>query len=432
MVWVPIALLLALPAHRATPPRRVTFSGNVAAILYKHCATCHHPGEAAPFSLLTYADASKRAVLIAKVTASRYMPPWQPEPGYGRFQGERRLSLADIATLKRWAAEGAPEGNPARAPTAPHFPEGWQLGTPDLIAHVAHPFTVPAEAADTYECFVVPLHLTKDKYVRAMEFRPGARSAVHHALFLLDAGHTALQNGDQYPCFGTPGFLPSGALGGWTLGMQPARMPEGRQLILRKGSTLVMQIHYHPTGKPETDQSELGLYFTDKPPAKWVADIALVSNHIDIPAGDRAYKVRDRFTTPVPVDVVGIIPHAHYICKDMKGWAILPNGRKRWLIWIRDWNFNWQEQYRYATPIRFPADTRFEMEFTYDNSADNVRNPNHPPKRVVWGPNTTDEMAGLHVQAIPVDMADWHELGQALWGKFMRMVGGGFCRRDGL
>jgi hypothetical protein len=161
-----------------------------------------------------------------------------------------------------------------------------------------------------------------------------------------------------------------------------------------------------------------------------VADIALFSNRIDIPAGDRDYKVRDHFETPVDVEAVGIIPHAHYICKDMKGWAILPDGRKRWLIWIRDWNFNWQEQYRYAVPMKLPAGTRFEMEFTYDNSEANPRNPNHPPKRVVWGPATTDEMAGLHVQVVPEDMDDWHELGQALWGKMMRMVGGGFYRRN--
>jgi hypothetical protein len=211
--------------------------------------------------------------------------------------------------------------------------------------------------------------------------------------------------------------------------MQPARMPDGLQLILRKGSDLVMQIHYHPTGKPETDQSTLGLYFTDKPPTKWVADIALGSHRIDIPAGERAYKVRDHFTTPVDVEAVGIIPHAHYICKEIDGWAILPDGRKQWLLRIRDWNFNWQEQYRYATPVKLPADTRLEMEFTYDNSDANPHNPNHPARRVVWGPDTTDEMAGLHVQVVPEDMDDWHELGQALWGKFMRSVGGGFYRK---
>jgi hypothetical protein len=406
-----------------------TFAREVAPILYQHCAICHHPGEVAPFSLISYPDAAKRAKLIAKVTASRYMPPWQPEPGYGHFQGERRLPDADISTLRRWADAGAPEGDPARIPPAPHFREGWQIGTPDMTVRMPKPFAIAADGPDQYMCFDIPLHLTADKYVRALEFRPEARSVVHHALFLLDSGHIGRQLGESYSCFGTPGFLPSGALGGWTPGTQPARMPDGLQLILRKDSDLVMQIHYHPTGRPETDQSTLGLYFTDKPPTKWVADIALGSHRIDIPAGERAYKVRDHFTTPVDVEAVGIIPHAHYICKEMKGWAILPDGRKQWLIWIRDWNFDWQEQYRYAAPVKLPADTDVQMEFTYDNSDENPRNPNHPARRVVWGPSTTDEMAGLHVQVVPEDMDDWHELGQALWGKFMRSVGGGFYRK---
>jgi len=420
-------MLDALLASRPAPPP--TFARDVAPILYQHCAVCHHPGEVAPFPLLAYQDAAKRAKLIATVTASRYMPPWQPEPGYGHFQGERRLRDADIATLRRWAEAGAPPGDPAQIPPAPHFPEGWQLGPPDMTVRMPKPFTIAADGPDQYMCFVIPLQLAADKYVRALEFRPEARSVVHHALFLLDAGHIGRQKGEAYPCFGTPGFLPSGALGGWTPGTQPARMPDGLQLILRKGSDLVMQIHYHPTGKPETDQSTLGLYFTDKPPTKWVADIALGSHQIDIPPGERAYKVRDHFTTPVDVEAVGIIPHAHYICKEMDGWAIMPDGHKQWLIRIRDWNFDWQEQYRYATPVKLPADTDLQMEFTYDNSDANPRNPNHPPKRVVWGPGTTDEMAGLHVQVVPEDMDDWHELGQALWGKFMRSVGGGFYRK---
>jgi hypothetical protein len=425
---LPAALAFAFPGTGPRPG--VTFSRDVAPILYRHCVSCHRPGEVAPFPLLSYHDAAKRAALIATVTASRYMPPWQPERGYGRFAGERRLSDADIATLRQWSENGAPEGSAADLPPPPQFPEGWQLGPPDLTARMPKPLAIPADGPDLYECIVIPLHLTEDKYVRAIEFRPQTRSVVHHALFLLDAGHIARRNGETYACFGTPGFLPSGALGGWSPGMQPARMPDGLQMILRKGSDLVLQVHYHPSGKPETDQSELGLYFTNSPPTKWVADIALVSRAIDIPAGDPAYTVRDHFTTPVDVEAVGIIPHAHYICRDMKGWAILPDGRKVWLLWIRNWNFNWQEQYRYAEPVKLPAGTRLEMEFTYDNSESNPRNPNHPPQRVVWGPGTTDEMAGLHVQVTPDNMDDWHELGQALWGKVMRMVGGGFYRRN--
>ncbi len=232
------------------------------------------------------------------------------------------------------------------------------------------PFAVAADGPDQYQCFVIPLSLTEDKYVRGIEFRPEAPSVVHHALFLLDAGHIARHKGANYPCFGTPGFLPSGALGGWTPGMQPTAAPDGLQMILRKGSDVVLQIHYHPTGKPQTDQSALGLYFTDKPPTKWIADIALVSNHIDIPAGERDYKVRDHFETPVDVEAVGIIPHAHYICKDMKGWAILPDGTGS------DGSSGFATgtstgRSNTAMPRRSncSAGTRFEMEFhPYDNS----------------------------------------------------------------
>jgi hypothetical protein len=408
----------------------VTFARDVAPILYGHCVVCHRPGESAPFSLLSYEDAARRAELIAQVTASRYMPPWQPEPGYGHFAGERRLTAAEIETLRRWAAEGAPQGAEIQAPKPPVFPDGWQLGRPDLVAHMARPYEVAAGGDDQYRCFVVPLGLERDRYVRAVEFRPSDRAVVHHALFFLDRSGLArrLDGGNGYSCFGAPGFLPSGALGGWTPGNFAIRMPADIPAPLRRGTDLVLQLHFHPTGKPEMEQAELGIYFADHPPTRSLMDIALGSHAIDIPAGDRAYKVRDHFTTPVDVDAIGIIPHAHYICRDMKGWAILPDGRKEWLIWIRDWNFNWQEQYRYAEPVRLPAGTRLEMEFTYDNSEANPRNPNHPPRRVLWGGGTTDEMAGLHVQVVPVRQSDAEELGQALWGKIMRMVGGGFYR----
>jgi hypothetical protein len=404
-----------------------TFTRDVAPILYRHCASCHHAGEVAPFPLITYKDATSRARLIAKVTAARYMPPWKPVHGYGNFDGERRLTRAEIDTLQRWAAADAPEGDPTLLPPPPKFNTGWQLGSPDLIAMMPKPFTVPADGPDLYECFVIPLHLDRDRYVRAVDFQPSDRKVVHHALLFIDAGVGSRPTG-EYSCFGTPGFLPSGSLGGWSPGAGPVIAFTDTATRLPHGSNLVLQVHFHPTGKRETEQARVGLYFTDVKPRKAVVDIGLVSRRIDIPAGDPSYKVGDHFTTPIDVHAVGIIPHAHYICKDMKGWAILPDGSKRWLIWIRDWDFDWQEQYRYASPVALPAGTRVEMEFTYDNSDANPRNPNSPPKRVTWGPGSGDEMAGLHIQVIPDNMADLPELGRALWGKIMRMVGGEFYR----
>jgi hypothetical protein len=404
-----------------------TFTRDVAPILYQHCAVCHHAGQVAPFPLLTYADASRRARLIADVTASRYMPPWKPVGGH--FQNERRLTLAEIDTLRRWAAAGTPEGDPKLAPPVPQFSSDWALGKPDLVIRLPKPFAIPADGPDLYQCFVVPSGVPADRYIRAFEFRPSNTKIVHHSLIFTESSGVARQIAGPtgtYPCFGSIGTLWTSAVGGWSPGNVPMAMPEGISVWLPRKTDLVIQIHYHPTGKAEEDQSSIGLYFADKPPTKHLVDIGLSSRHIDIPAGETNYKVHDHFTIPVDVDATGIIPHAHYVCRKVEGWAILPNGQRISLLRIDDWDFNWQDQYRYTHPLRLPADTRIEMELTYDNSEANPRNPNHPPKRVVWGPGVTDEMAGLHIQAIPVREEDMHELGLSLWGKVMREAGGSF------
>ena len=268
------------------------------------------------------------------------------------------------------------------------------------------------------------MNITRERYIRAVEFRPSNRRVVHHALLFTDASHIVRQ--PRYSCFGTIGLLPTLGIGGWSPGNQAIRMLEGAASPLQPGSKLVAQVHYHPDGKPEQDRWRAGFYFTDQAPVRRVVDVGLASRLIDIPAGDPHYVVRQHFTIPIAVDAVGIIPHAHLLCREMRGWAMLPDGRKIWLLNIKDWDFNWQDQYRYASPIRLPPDTRIEMEFVYDNSAANPRNPNSPPQRVVWGPGTDDEMAGLHVQSIPVHMEELPELGQALWGAVMRSVGGRF------
>jgi len=406
-----------------------TFSHDVAPVLYRRCASCHRPGGVAPFSLLTYADAAKRAGLIATVTAKRYMPPWLPSAPH--FQEERRLTDGEIALLAHWAAAGAPQGDAAAAPAPPQFPDGWQLGTPDLEARMAEQFDVPADGPDLYRCFVLPARIPLDRWVRAVDMQPANRRVVHHALLFQDISGTARQRdtGSGYECFGTPGFLPARGLGGWTPGSLPFRAPDDIPILLHAGADLVLQAHYHPSGKPETDRTAVALYFTDRPPQRRAMDIPLGSNRIDIPPGDSTYKVTDHFTIPVAVDAIGINPHAHYLCKEMVGYAVLPNGTRRTLLRIPEWNFDWQQEYLYATPVRLPAGTDVIMEFTYDNSDANPRNPNHPPRRVVWGPATTDEMAGLHIAVVPVHAADGDELASALWGKMIRATGGGGLRK---
>jgi hypothetical protein len=401
-----------------------TFTQDVAPIFYRHCAGCHHPGEVAPFPLIRYEDARKRARQISELTKARIMPPWQPAEGYGHFAGERRLSAAEIQTITQWAAAGAPEGDPAKLPDAPQFSDDWKLGKPDLVVTLPEPFTIPADGPDIYECFAVPMNLPEMRYVKAVEFRPSNRRIVHHALMFTDASHIKVD--PRYSCFGTVGLLPTLGIGGWSPGNGPVREPTGAALPVAAGSRLIAQVHYHPDGKEETDQWSVGFYFTPDAPTRRVVDVGVASRQIAIPAGESHYVVREHFTTPIAIDAIGIIPHAHFLCREMRGWAILPGGRKQWLLNIKDWNFTWQDQYRYSQPIRLPADTRIEMEFVYDNSAANPRNPNSPPKDVFWGPGVNDEMAGLHVQAIPVHMEELPELGRALWGAVMRSVGGRF------
>jgi hypothetical protein len=402
----------------------------VALILYRQCAACHRAGGVAPFSLLTYQDAAKRAQLISTVTSKRSMPPWLPSAPH--FREERRLSDAEIATLAQWAAAGAPAGDLATAPAPPRFPEGWQLGPPDLDARMALDFEVPADGNDLYRCFVAPAAIAQDHWVRAVDMRPGSPQVVHHAILFQDISGTARRRdtGSGYDCFGTPGFLPARGLAGWTPGSLPYQAPADMPELLHAHADLVLQVHYHPTGKAVADRTAVALYFTDQKPKRYAQDIPLGSNRIDIPPGDRAYKVTDHFTIPVDVDAIGINPHAHYICKEMAGYAVLPNGTRRTLLRIPEWNFNWQQEYLYAAPMRLPAGTDVVMEFTYDNSTDNPRNPNHPPRRVTWGPSSNDEMAGLHIAVVPVRPADAEDLGAALWGKMIRATQGGGLRKQ--
>jgi hypothetical protein len=397
-----------------------TFSHDVAPLLYRNCAGCHHSGGVAPFALLSYDDAAKRASLIATVTLKKYKPPWLPSAP--KFAHEMKLTDAEIAMLGRWAAGGAPEGDARETPKPPVFKDGWLQGTPDLEARMPEEFIVPAEGPDLYQCFVIPAPSPRARWVRSLDIRPGNARVVHHVILFQDTTKSARlrDQGEGYSCFGTPGFLPARGLGGWTPGALPAVNPDDIPELLHGGADLVLQIHYHPTGRVEADRTRVGLYFTDTPPKRRMMDIPLTSSRIDIPPGERAYKVTDHFTTPVAIDALGVIPHAHYVCRSMKAWATLPDGTRRTLLTIPEWNFNWQQQYRFVTPIRLPAETRIEMEFTYDNSAANPRNPNQPPARVKYGPGTQDEMAGLHLQVTPADPADEDELSQSLWGKMMR------------
>ncbi len=257
----------------------------------------------------------------------------------------------------------------------------------------------------SFRCFVLPMNLSEDKYVTAVDYRPGNRKIVHHALFFLDSLGNARKKdaedpGPGFASFGGPGFVPTGGLGGWAPGYSPRPLPDGMGKIVKKGSDLVIQIHFHPSGKEELEQSTIGLYFTKKKPEKVVSSISISSRKIDIAPGEKNYNVTKEFTSPVDAEIVGITPHAHYLCKDMKVTATLPDGTKKPLIWIKDWDFSWQDQYLYKKAFTLPKGTKVVLNYSYDNSSENSRNPSNPPKRVLFGQQTQDEMALVFISYV--------------------------------
>jgi len=386
------------PSHpTASPKKKVpTFASDVAPIIYSKCAGCHHEGEVAPFTLTSYRDAKAKALTIAAVVKQKYMPPWSAE-SHGQFTNERTLSADQIATISAWANAGAPAGNLAKAPAAPSFVKGWRMGTPEFVGQPTAPYPVAADGADDYRCFVIPTNYPGDRYVTGVEVRPGNSRIVHHVLVYLDAHHLArkILSKDGKPgfeSFGGPGFPPSGSLGGWAPGLDPEILPSGLGYLLPKGADIVVQVHYHKDGKPETDLTKIGLKFTTVPVDKRLRSEAVGDEGFVIPAGAKDFPVQASMTLNRDVTVLNVIPHMHLLGKDMKVVATLPDGEKKDLITVDHYDYNWQTRYAYKTPIKLPSGTQISMVAHYDNSTDNLRNPNSPPKQVTFGEHTTDEM----------------------------------------
>lgn len=379
----------------------VTYHRDIAPIVLSSCAGCHRAGESAPFPLQSYADVQSHARQIAEVTHSRLMPPWHPEDNFGRFQDDRRLSEAEIQLIGRWVTAGCPEGNAKESPPQPEFPTGWQLGEPDLVLEMKSEFIVPANGGDVHQHFVVPTNLRGNRMVAAVEFRPGNPRAVHHASFYVDTSGAAKELESNQPdigygSFSGPGFDCFGTLRSWLPGMAPARLPHGMGTELPARSDVVMEIHYRPSGKIEKDQSRLGIYFAEPGAKQRVVELQVMNKDLVIPAGEAKFRHRASFTLPVAIKLLDAAPHMHQLGQEMKATAKLPDGEVVPLIWIRNWDANWQGQYLYVDPVRLPAGTVIEVEAGYDNSAGNVLNPHSPPQTVTWGERSVDEMAICH------------------------------------
>lgn len=410
-----MCVALAACAALAQSVSHPNFTQNVAPILRQHCLVCHHTGGGAPFSLVELAEVRKHAVEIAEATNSRHMPPWLPESGYGDFQGEDRLSEAQVSLIAKWVRDGAPEGPLADLAPAPPFQDGWQLGTPDLIVDAAAPITVPAQGRDVFWNFVLTPHLTAPRYVRAIEIRTGNNRIVHHANLLIDPARSARTH-EATPGTGFPGMdltLERTALDFdshflfWKPGSLPYTEPDGLSWRLDPGTDLVLNTHLKPDGNPEQLRPSVGLYFTSKPPTRFPMLIQLTGDDaLNIPAGVSGFTVSDSFTLPVDSDVLAVYPHAHYLGKLLEGYAVLPDGGRRWLIRIPDWDQDCQAVYRYRQPVFLPRGSVISMRYQFDNSASNPNNPNHPPKRVRGGNQATDEMAHLWLQLLPRGVGD--------------------------
>jgi len=418
-----VVLLSILSAVRASQARGqsnsdtvgrngITYNHDIAPIILRACASCHRPGEAAPFSLLTYQDVKKHARQIAEVTQSRAMPPWLPEPQKLKFADELRSKQSEIGLIQAWVATGAVEGDPSEIPPQPKFVEGWTFGKPDLILTATKPLTLPPQGTDTYWNFIFPVPIQETKWVKAVEIRPGDKRYVHHANILVDrAGE--LRKRESQPGAGFGGmeirvesqlFDPDSHLLFWKPGTVPYVEPEGMELRLDKGTDLVLNTHLQPSGKPEVIQPSIGLYFSLHPATKLPMLLQLENDvKLDIPAGEKNFLVDDDFVLPVDVELMAIYPHAHYLGKDIQAYATLPDGRKETLIHIPQWNLNWQAVYRYANPVRLLKGTKVSLRYTYDNSDQNPMNPNHPAARVRGGNRSSDEMCHLWLQVLPVN-----------------------------
>jgi peroxiredoxin len=393
---------------------QVTYYRDVLTILQKNCQQCHRPGEVGPFALLTYKQAVNWASDIKDYTQRRLMPPWKIVAGVP-FHNERKLSERDLATLAAWVDGNTPEGDPKDAPPPATFPDGWQLGKPDLVLTVPEDFQIGPSGRDVFRCFVLPTNLTADRHVVAIDIRPGNARVVHHALVFFDTSGAArkleqkerarprddsdphaptdLDKGPGYSSAMGIGIIPGGGLGGWVPGQMARYLPDGTGMLLPRGSDIVMQLHYHRNGRVEKDRTSIGLYFA-KRPVKQEYQGGVLSGGVffSIPAGAARHPLRGSKWASADFTLHAITPHMHLLGKEIKVTLTPPQGPPETLLWIKDWDYNWQETYFLKRPVRVQAGSRLDVEAVYDNSDKNPNNPFDPPQRVSFGEQTTNEM----------------------------------------
>ena len=374
-----------------------TFTKDVAPILQKNCQNCHRLHHIGPFGLETYEQARKRAADIAAVVGDRSMPPWKPAPGVGpAIKHDQSLTRQEIAILEAWAEAGAPKGDPKDMPLPTLFAEDWKLGPPDLVLEPSEDFEIPASGPDLYRCFVIPTNLTRETFVSVVDFRPGNRRVVHHISAYIDTSGAARkrdedEKGPGYISYAGPGIASFEELCFWNAGHDPSPLPAGVGLRLPPQADVIVQVHYHPSGKPETDRTRLGIYYSREPVKQALHWNAASNFEFKLPAGKSKIEVVGTWYVPADVEALAVSPHMHMLGSDMRMTATYPDGHTIDLIQIPQWDPSWQNTYFFQKPIVLPRTTVVKVIAHFDNSA-HSRNPNSPPKAVQWGHNVNDEM----------------------------------------
>jgi mono/diheme cytochrome c family protein len=377
-----LVAVLGLPSAALAADAPVTFTKDVAPILYKNCVECHRPTMFAPMSLVTFDEARPWARSIKQRVTARTMPPWGADPAHGTFKNDPRLSEADIETIAKWVEAGAPKGEDKDLPAAPQLVEGWTIGKPDAVFTMDEEFTIPPTGAIPYKYFRVPTNLTEDKWIQAIEIKPGARAQVHHVIAFTQPAGSPLKPG---------GELGPTNIGGVTPNKPGLVFAPGVARLLRGNSDIVMQIHYTTNGTETKDRTTVGIIYATQPPTKIAAGGMAINPRFVIPANDGNAEVKATTTLARDTTLTAMTPHMHVRGKDMTYIAHYPDGTSETLLSVPKWDFNWQITYMLATPKVLPKGTQLEVIAHYDNSANNKFNPD-PSKDVRWGDQTWEEM----------------------------------------
>jgi mono/diheme cytochrome c family protein len=419
--------------------RHVTFTKDVAPIFYSNCVQCHRPGDIAPMSLLSYKEARPWARSIREMVATRQMPPWHADPRYGRFANDKQLSQREIDTVVAWVDQDAAEGNPKDLPAVPAFVEGWEIGTPDVILSMSEPYQVPTGGPDQYVYFTIPTNFKEDKWIAAAEIHPGNKAVVHHVMAfvqppaiamlakmaggggsgdgnsgvpsmyykdgtlsrvrmdarIIDDGCRDASGGSSFGAVGAGKGTGMSLLSAYAPGKDVEVAAPGQARRIPAGSNIVFQVHYSnfrgAMDKPESALSSIGLVFAKEPPAKMVVALGITNDYFKIPPGEPNHEVTACYTVDRDIQAIEYMPHMHLRGKEMKYEAFYPDGRRETLLWVPQYNFNWQTIYKLKEPVALPGGTKIVITAHFDNSERNKYNPD-PAKAVRWGDPTYDEM----------------------------------------